>query len=88
MLTESSAHFFAPVKVQAKHVDGLQPDGWILLKMLSFSSYGWLTVMTFSYLASQTPIGSIRTVGQLWGAERSSEKAYIKQALPSCNVLT
>ena len=33
--TESSAHFFAPVKVrseQAKHVDGLQSDSWILLK--------------------------------------------------------
>ena len=37
---------FAPVKFryeQAKHVDGLQSDGRILLfKMLSFSSYGWL----------------------------------------------
>ena len=30
--TESSAHFFAPVKVwQAEHVNGLQSDSWILL---------------------------------------------------------
>ena len=31
---------------QAKHVDGLQSDRWILLKCFR-SSYGWLTVIAF-----------------------------------------
>ena len=33
---------------RAKHVDGLHSDSWInFAKMLSFSSYGWLTVIAF-----------------------------------------
>ena len=53
--------------------------------MLSFSSYGWLTVIAFLDSSEDKDtlsclprhfIGSIRIAGQLVGVERSSEKAY------------
>ena len=72
---------------QAKHVDGLQSDGWILLKCFRSrvmglahrdSLLGLFCRQRHSWLATQTLISSIRTAGQLVGAERSSEKPCIK----------